>query len=145
MISNHEPIVLERTLNAPASAVWKALTDKDEMKIWYFDLTEFKPEVGFEFQFEAGTEKKKYRHLCKVTEVIPNKKLTYSWRYEGYAGQSFVTFDLLEEGPNKTKLKLTHTGVETFPPSNPDIAKKNFVEGWTSILDKSLKKYIESI
>ncbi len=50
------PIVIERTLNAPASRIWKALTDRNEVKSWYFDLAEFKPEVGFEFSFTAGTE-----------------------------------------------------------------------------------------
>ncbi len=41
-----EPFVIERTYNAPISKVWKAITDKEEMKEWYFDLAEFKPEVG---------------------------------------------------------------------------------------------------
>jgi len=38
------PIVLERIFNATTSKVWKALTDKNEMKNWYFDLEEFKVE-----------------------------------------------------------------------------------------------------
>ena len=46
---NAEPVIKEVLLNAPASKVWKAITDKNEMKQWYFDLAEFKPEVGFEF------------------------------------------------------------------------------------------------
>src|SRR6266480_6255839 len=49
--SKNEPLVIERTFNAPAARVWSALTNNDEMKRWYFDLKEFKPEVGFEFQF----------------------------------------------------------------------------------------------
>jgi len=49
-----EPIVIERTFDAPVAKVWKAITDKDAMKQWYFDLPEFKAEVGFEFQFLAG-------------------------------------------------------------------------------------------
>lgn len=82
----NEPFVIERTYNAPVEKVWKSITDKNEMKQWYFDLADFRPEVGFEFQFEGGTETKKYLHLCKVTEAIQNKKLTYSWRYDGYEG-----------------------------------------------------------
>jgi uncharacterized protein YndB with AHSA1/START domain len=45
----NDPFVIERTYNAPIAKVWKALTDKNDMKQWYFDLSEFKPEVGFEF------------------------------------------------------------------------------------------------
>ncbi|HEY3250453.1 MAG TPA: SRPBCC domain-containing protein [Ignavibacteria bacterium] len=138
-----EPLVKEITLNAPASKVWKAISDKDEMKQWYFDLAEFKPEVGFEFQFYAGEKGKQYLHICRVTEVVPGKKLTYSWRYDGYAGNSFVTFELFDEG-NKTRLKLTHAGLETFPAEeNPDLARKNFEMGWNQIIGESLKDYIE--
>jgi uncharacterized protein YndB with AHSA1/START domain len=94
-------IVIERTYNASAEKVWNAITDKDEMKKWYFDLAEFKPEPGFEFQFYGeGKQGEKFLHLCKVIEVIPKKKLTYSWRYDGYEGDSFVTFELF---PKETK------------------------------------------
>lgn len=136
-----EPFVIERTFNAPINKVWEAITDKNKMKEWYFDLAEFEPKVGFEFQFTGGTDENKYLHLCKVTEVIPEKKLTHSWKYDGYAGESFVTWELFDEG-GKTKVKLTHAGLETFP-AHPDFAQKNFAEGWTYIVGKSLMEYVE--
>lgn len=136
------PIVIERTFDAPIQKVWKAITDRDQMKKWYFDLKEFKAEVGFEFQILSGCHGRDYLHLCKITEVTPDKKLTHSWRYDGYEGISFVTWELFPEG-NKTRLKLTHTGLETFPKSNPDFAKENFVEGWTSIIGTSLQTFLE--
>ncbi|MBA4139697.1 MAG: SRPBCC domain-containing protein [Segetibacter sp.] len=139
----NQPIVLERVFNAPASKVWKALTDKDEMKKWYFDLAEFKAEEGFKFQFSGGPDPEtQYLHLCEVTEVIPEKKLTYSWRYDGYSGNSFVTFELLSQ-ENKTLLRLTHKGLDTFPKENMDFAKGNFIEGWNHIIHTSLKEYLE--
>lgn len=138
-----QPIVLERTFQAPIAVVWKAITDRDQMKEWYFDLKEFKPEVGFEFQFFGGTEEKQYLHLCQVTEVDAERKITYSWRYDGYEGISFVTFELFKEGNGQmTRLKLTHRGLESFP-ANPDFAKKNFEEGWTHIINKSLQQFLE--
>ncbi len=140
---DNQPILLERMLNAPIAIVWKALTDKEEMKNWYFNLTEFKAEPGFEFRFEGGpSPDKQYLHVCEVTEVTPAKKLTYSWRYEGYAGISFVSFEMKEHGA-QTLLKLTHTGIETFPADEPDFAKKNFAEGWNHIINTSLKDYLE--
>jgi uncharacterized protein YndB with AHSA1/START domain len=48
---NVEPIVTERLFDAPVATVWKALTDKSKMKKWYFDLPDFKPEKGFQFEF----------------------------------------------------------------------------------------------
>ena len=92
---DHKPVILEILLNAPVKKVWKALTDKNEMKIWYFDLEEFKPEVGFKFHFTGGpSPDKQYLHLCEITEVIPEKKLSQTWRYDGYPGNSFLTFEL---------------------------------------------------
>jgi uncharacterized protein YndB with AHSA1/START domain len=135
------PFVIERTYNAKPGRVWQAITDKDKMKEWYFDLKEFKPEVGFEFEFSGGPPEKSYLHLCTVTEVIPGKKLTHSWRYDGYAGNSFVTWELFDEG-DKTRVKLTHTGLDTFP-AEPDFARENFAMGWTDIVGRSLKEYLE--
>ncbi|MGG9961214.1 SRPBCC domain-containing protein [Ferruginibacter sp. SUN106] len=143
-ILNSEPFVIERIYNAPVATVWQALTDNTEMKKWYFDIAGFKPEVGFEFSFAGqGKEGENYIHLCKVMEVIKEKKITYSWRYEGYEGNSFVTFELSAEG-EKTKLKLTHAGLETFPATASNaFAKINFAEGWTYITGTSLKQFVE--
>jgi uncharacterized protein YndB with AHSA1/START domain len=140
----NEPIVVERIFNASTTEVWNAITDKDEMKKWYFDLVEFKAEADFKFQFIGGpSPDKQYLHLCEITEVIPGKKLTYSWRYDGYSGNSFVTFELIDQG-NNTLLKLTHNGIESFPVENPDFGKNNFAEGWNHIVNTSLKEYLES-
>jgi uncharacterized protein YndB with AHSA1/START domain len=141
-MQDNKPVVIERTFDAPAYIVWQAITQKNEMKKWYFDLAEFQPQVGFEFKFMAGDDKKQWLHLCKVTEVQPGKKLTYSWRYDGYPGNSFVTFELIPQG-EKTKLKLTHTGIETFPADILELRKENFETGWTDIIGKSLKEFLE--
>lgn len=139
---DQEPIIIERTFQVPLEKLWKALTDSEEMKNWYFDLPGFKAEAGYEFTFVGGTPEKSYLHLCKVIEVVHLKKLSYTWRYDGYEGDSLVCFELFALG-NQTKLILTHSGLHTFPASNPDLAKKNFVEGWTDIVGRSLKAYLE--
>jgi len=140
---SNEPFVIERTYNAPVEKVWKALTDNDQMKQWYFKIPAFKPEVGFEFTFDGGSKEKTYTHLCKVLEVVPNKKLSYSWRYKDYEGYSVVTFELFDEG-EKTRLKLTHTGLETFPQVSKDFSKESFTQGWTHIIGTSLKNFVEN-
>jgi len=139
---NNEPFVIERVYNAPVEKVWKAITDPSDMKQWYFDIPGFKAEIGFEFQFEGGADNRTYTHLSKITEVIPKKRLTYSWRYKGYEGNSFVSFELFPEG-NKTRVKFTHVGLETFPANELDFAKKNFEAGWNEIIGTSLKDYTE--
>lgn len=135
-------IVTERTYHAPIESVWLAITTPDAIKHWFFDLPGFKAEVGAEFRFYGGKdENNQYLHICVVTEVVPGKKLTYSWRYDGYAGISYVSFELFSEG-NQTRLKFTHDGIETFPQNNPDFARENFAEGWTYTVD-ALKGFVE--
>jgi uncharacterized protein YndB with AHSA1/START domain len=136
-----EAVVVERTFNAPVARVWKALTNVDQMREWYFDLKEFKPEVGFEFEFVVEHEGNSYHHLCRVTEVVPQKKIAYTWRYKDEPGDSLVTIELSPEG-SKTQLRLTHEGLETFP-KTPAYARKNFEAGWTAIIGTELKKFVE--
>ncbi|HTB31105.1 MAG TPA: SRPBCC domain-containing protein [Bacteroidia bacterium] len=143
MVTNNEQVVIERNFDVPAVIVWNAITNRDQVAKWYFDLKEFKPEVGFEFGYEGGPPEKIYIHKCKITEVVYSKRITYSWRYEGYEGISYVTFELFADGDNQTRLKLTHSGLETFPQNNPDLAKHNFLAGWTDIIGRSLKGYLE--
>jgi uncharacterized protein YndB with AHSA1/START domain len=139
-----EPFVIEQTYNAPISKVWSAITDKDKMKEWYFDLKEFKPEVGFEFEFIGGSKEKSYRHLCQVTKVVPGKLLAHTWRYDNYPGSSEVTWELFDEG-DKTRLKLTHTGLHSFVTDNADFARSSFAKGWTYITGTGLKNYLGKV
>ena len=139
---SNQSVVIERVFGADIKLVWKAITEKEIMKQWYIDLKEFKTVVGFKFDFWAGEEGgKQWKHLCKITEVIPERKLAYSWKYEGYGGISYVTFELFKES-NGTKLKLTHSGIDTFPTDIPDLAIHNFEKGWDQIINVSLKKLL---
>ncbi|ALL04826.1 hypothetical protein AQ505_04595 [Pedobacter sp. PACM 27299] len=52
---------LEYLLDAPLSSVWEALTVNAKMKKWYFDLAEFKPELGLNLNF---TGQKMIRNTC---------------------------------------------------------------------------------
>ncbi|MFI5202676.1 MAG: SRPBCC domain-containing protein [Candidatus Kapaibacterium sp.] len=137
-------VVVERTFNSPIERVWDAISNNDAMKQWYFQLPEFRPEVGFEFEFQGGPpDKEPYLHKCKVTEVIPGKKLAYTWRYEGWKGISTVTWELFEDG-GQTKLRLTHSRLDSFAVNNnPDFDAHNFAAGWADIIGRSLKEFVE--
>lgn len=134
-------VTVERIFNANKKYVWRAITEKELMKLWYFDLSDFKAHIGFKFEFIGRTEDgTQYKHLCEIIEVITEKKLTYSWQYEGYEGITYVTFELFDEKEN-TRLKLTHSGLETFP-AIPDFAIHNFEVGWNEIINNSLKNFL---
>jgi uncharacterized protein YndB with AHSA1/START domain len=136
-------VVIECTYEAPIEKVWEALTNKDQMKHWYFEVTDFKAEVGFEFQFSTENDGKICLHKCKVVEAKPITKIAYTWSYEGYVGQSLVTFELFSEAKEKTRLKLTHSDLDTFSKDYPQFSQENFNEGWKSILGQSLRNFVQ--
>jgi uncharacterized protein YndB with AHSA1/START domain len=78
-----------------------------------------------------------------VWEAIENRRISYTWRYDGYQGNSLVTFTFFEQG-NQTKVLLTHAGLESFDVNhNEDFRKDNFVMGWRHIIGTSLKDFVE--
>src|SRR4051812_39770037 len=105
-----EPIVIEQVFNASVSTIWKAITDKEEMKNWYFDIKEFIPEPDFEFKLYGERDGRKYPTSCKIIEVVPEKKLSYTWSYDHNPAQTIVSFELFKEG-DLTRLKLIHEGL----------------------------------
>lgn len=137
---NNKIVEIHAVIKDNAERVWQALTDARQMQKWYFNISKFQPELGFKFKFEGGEEHKRYLHLCEVIEVKPNKKLTYTWEYQDYEGQSEVCFEL-ESRENRTILKISHKGLETF--TNPDFAPEKFKDGWNFLLKESLKGYLE--
>ena len=67
--------------NHPASVVWEYLTKPELIELWLMK-TDLQPIVGHEFTFTTrplpqfnfdGIMK------CKMIEVVPNEKLSYTW------------------------------------------------------------------
>jgi len=141
----NEPVIVERIYNAPVRTVWEAITDLEKMQQWYFPmLGEFEPEVGFETTFDVTTPGKVYGHIWKINEVIPFKKISYEWKFGGYPGDSVVSWELFPDGEG-TRIVSTNTGIETFRGDlHPDLARENFVQGWTDFLGTKLKEYVEA-
>lgn len=144
MKSSNIPVIIEQSFVSTIHKVWNAITRVEEMKQWYFEnIDSFKPEVGFTTQFAVHVEDRIFTHLWKLTAVIPYKKITYNWKYKEYPGDSFVTFELLEER-NNVKLKLTMKIIEDFPENIPEFSKESCVQGWNYFIGKSLKAYLET-
>lgn len=135
-------LVIEKTYPAEAEKVWKSLTDPAEMRMWHFALPGFKPEVGHQFEFTGGTDEIQYKHFCEVTDAIDGKLLAYTWKYEGIPGDSKVSFELFPEG-NSTRVRMTHSGIDSFAKSNPDLHPRNFAEGWKDIMRRMLWEHLE--
>lgn len=126
---DNAPVILTMHFDAPVSKVWKALTNKEQMKEWYFDVQDYELEPGKEFHFyePGGTS---YLHQCRILEVIPEKRFSHTWAYPKFSsGETTLTWDLEAEG-NGTKLTLTHAGIENLAEAGEAFSKASFTEGW---------------
>lgn len=138
------PIIVQYKINAPVETIWKALTDKNEMKLWYFDIPDFELEVGKEFNFYEPGEEKKYHHQGELLEIIPNQRLQYSWSYPDFSKEkTFVTWELHPE-EEVTFITLIHEDIDNFKDLGEGFSRKDFTEGWNAIIGQSLKMYAEN-
>ncbi len=119
--------------------VWEYLTQAELIALWLMP-NNFKPIPGYEFQFRA----KPIPSLdldgifyCKVLEIVPFQKLTYSWK--GGSGNGVFTLDTvvewsLEKYGNSTKLFLKQWG---FKEANLAIFTA-MTEGWQKNIQKMI-------
>lgn len=99
----------------PPEMVWEYLTQSELMELWLMK-NNFQPIVGFDFQFRTnpipGLDFDGVCY-CKVLEIIPFKKLSYSWKSgpgeAGIALDSVVVWKL-EARDKGTALLLEHSG-----------------------------------
>ena len=142
-MTNNAPVVVEQIFPVSIDIVWHAITDPDQMRQWFFEkISAFKAEVGFKTKFNVKSEGRDFMHLWTIIEVILLKKISYNWRYEGYTGNSFVHFELFDQGVS-TKLRVTAEGIETFPQDIPEFKRESCKAGWEYFIKERLKEFIE--
>ena len=137
-----EPIIVEQPFSVQPDVVWQAITNPDLMRRWYFEqIEDFRPEVGFETQFDIEVGGRIFRHQWKVTDVVPGKSITYTWRYEGFPGLGTTEWKIskTDEG---TKLVLTSTGIESFSQDIPEFTRERGQAGWEYFIRQRLPNFL---
>ncbi|MET6989881.1 SRPBCC family protein [Sediminicola arcticus] len=138
------PIIVEQEYPVPVKVLWKAITNLEHKKGWFFEnIPAFEPEVGFHTSFAVQLEERTFNHLWRIEKAIPFKKITYHWSYLECKGEAFVTFELLDEG-EKRSLRLTNIVIEAFPDDIPEFTRESTENGWDYFIKQSLKKYLEN-
>jgi uncharacterized protein YndB with AHSA1/START domain len=119
----------------PPATVWEYLTNPDLMELWLMK-NDFQPIVGFDFQFRTNPIPALHFDgifYCKVLEIVPFKKLSYSWN--SGPGNGEITLESvvvwkLEAKDKGTELFLEHSGFE----------KEENLEFYKGLTDGWLKK-----
>ena len=139
----HENVTVQQRVSAPVDKVWNALTDRAQMKEWYFDISDFELGIHNEFNFFEPGDEKKYHHHGEILELIPNEKLKHTWSYPEFSKEKTIVKWELEKDGDETVVTVTHKGLENFAHLGKDFQKESFKNGWTEILEKSLKEFVE--
>lgn len=127
-------------IDAPVRVVFSALTDSKELTQWFPDMGTFEPRVGGKMHFTFLAERHKemgdkdHKLDGEVLEIIPNKKLVYTfipdneYRPAGVRPKpTVVTWSLEEVGKNRTKVTLVHSGFT----KDMDAHFKDVTAGWS--------------
>jgi uncharacterized protein YndB with AHSA1/START domain len=121
----------------PPETVWEYLTKAELLEQWLMK-NDFKPIVGHDFQFRTNPiPSLDFDGICycKVLEIIPLKKLSYSWK--GGSGKE-ITLDTLvvwqlESNEKGTVLLLEHSGFGKAENLN---FYSGMTDGWTKNVQK---------
>jgi uncharacterized protein YndB with AHSA1/START domain len=123
-------IVKEILIDAPVAKVWLHLTDPKRIAGWLMP-NDFELRVGRAFSMEC---KEGGKDACVVKEIVPEKKLVYTWQSEQTKVETLVTITLTAEGQG-TRVKLVHSGWDQLPPADRDVMGGHD-RGWTEVLEK---------
>lgn len=107
-------IVKTIVIDAPRAAVFKAITDPEELVKWFPDQAVLEPRKGglvqFRF-FDNGQEN--HRSEGKVIEIVPDEKLVYSWKNTSDPDFPDTTVSwTLESVGSRTRVTLVHSGFD---------------------------------
>ena len=137
MKTKHLPsVTIIRRIKAPPAKVWAAITEPKLMMQWWG------PDAGPTLRAEADVRPggrfsvafrlmngDEHNPTGIYREVVPEKKLVFTWEAPGMPErESLVTF-LLEPIDGGTKLTLRHEHL-------PEEVRKSHEQGWTGLLDK---------
>jgi uncharacterized protein YndB with AHSA1/START domain len=141
----------KKIIEEPPKVVFSALTEPEKLVIWFQDEADLDVRAGGQIRLATLKEKhpewnleRNYYMEGTITEFVPNKRLSYSWKFKDTPNfpETLVTWELEQISPNKTLVKLSHVGFSGKEKGNFSVESHN--QGWTEALDK-LAGYCESL
>lgn len=127
-------------LNAPIDKVWESVTNAEKLGSWFMP-NDFKAVEGHEFSLQSPFGPSP----CRVEKVEAPHFVRFAWDTDGW----FVTFELKQVG-EQTEFTLTHGGWKEashiIPKANmpAEAVQKNMDGGWTMLVGKKLKEFVEA-
>jgi uncharacterized protein YndB with AHSA1/START domain len=130
-------------LQASPSEVWRALTDPEEIKKYFYGTNAVSDwKVGSSIVFKGEWEGQPYEDKGTILELIPGEKLVYNY-WSSFSGQedipenyANITYQLTPQ-QDGTLLEITQDGIES------EEKRAHSESSWRSVLE-SLKEILYS-
>jgi uncharacterized protein YndB with AHSA1/START domain len=130
----------EILIDAPAEVVWRTITEPEQISRWFADRVtlDLRPGGHGTFGFEARASTKGGTAPLVVEVVEPPHRFAFRWAHPegatpGPGTSVLVDMTLTAEGDERTRLRVTETGLGDLP--WPDDGKADYAEehnhGWT--------------
>lgn len=142
-MGNTRTLEISETIQAPVTAVWKALIDKDMIKQYFFGTeTESSWQQGSPIVFTGSWEGQKYEDKGTILDIEKNKLLRFSYwssmsgtedKLENYV---IITYHLTPK-QEQTQLTITQDGFRDEETYN------HSMQLWQEVL-KNLKTLLET-
>ena len=120
MEKNHDIEVRKtKIIEGSPKVVFSALTEPEKLAEWFQDDADLDVRVGGQIRLVTLKEKHPEWNLDRdyymegtIMEIVPNKRLSYSWKFKDTPNfpETLVTWELEQINPNKTLVKLSHVG-----------------------------------
>jgi uncharacterized protein YndB with AHSA1/START domain len=130
----------EIVIEAPADVVWRTITEPDQIARWFADEVELDLREG-----GAGTLVFDGRMTASlvVVAVEPPERFSFRWCHPDaeapVPGNSvLVEFTLAAEGAERTRLRVTETGLDTIGWTDEDKGRyaKEHRDGWAEFFGR---------
>lgn len=122
-------VTLTELFAAAPDEVWKSLTDPAVLSEWLMP-NDFVAEVGRKFTFVPDHPTPWDGNVeCEVLQLLPRKKMVWSWSTRGMNEPSRVEFELIPRRGG-TELVFRHGGAAEDP------IAQGLESGWPDMLDR---------
>jgi uncharacterized protein YndB with AHSA1/START domain len=135
-------------IDAPRAVVWSTLTDAGSVPGWLGCLN-YTGAPGSTFHMQIDRVKHAAGDttgatFCDIEEVNPPELFRFSWYMPG-TPKTMVTVRLEALGAERTRVTLTHSGWDQFPPEMVRAIRDQLDGGWSSFVLPNLKRAAEAV
>ena len=135
MNTNANTLTITKTIQAPASTVFSYFTDPELLAKWHSPnlksppVMEVELTVGGEYRFSMhDMEGNNHVAIGIYKEIIANKKLVFTWRWENGPHPDTTVTVLFKDKGKATEIELIHEGF-----IDGDV-KAHHNQGWNALL-----------